>query len=123
MVTVADGWRFRVALRRHLHPCSMTSLGTSESGGGPLSPKLVCCVVALAHRHVKLSVSERDTVGRLVELAKAKLREKYPYEKLSSAVVGVRSVRLDEGAATCSSATLNVAIPLAFPSTTPFEEV
>jgi hypothetical protein len=78
----------------------MESPGAPESGGELLSPQLVRCVVALAHRHVKLSVSERDTVGSLVELAKAKLHEKYPCEKLSSAVVGVRSVRLDEGAAT-----------------------
>jgi hypothetical protein len=57
----------------------------------------VHCVVTLAHRHVKLRVSELDTVGSLVELSKVKLHDKYPYEEFAGSVVGVRSARLDIG--------------------------
>lgn len=65
----------------------------------------VHCVVTLAHRHVKLRVSALDTVGSLVELAKAKLHKKYPYEEFAGAVVGVRSARLDRGMAATMGST------------------
>lgn len=57
----------------------------------------VHCVVTLAHRHVKLRISAFDSVGSLVELTKAKLHKKYPYEEFVGAVVGIRSTRLDKG--------------------------
>lgn len=78
-------------------PTKTTAAMTVPVDEAPGEAPPVHCIVTLGSRHVRLKISTHDSIGSLVELAKAKMHKKYPYEQFGDTMVGVRSHRLDRG--------------------------